>query len=78
LDNQPEINFLRQETNFTEAEDIWHNDAGQMVLAKVTIGNKIYQIANKTDLLVVEKQLTLDRMTAMGVVDAVTKYQANP
>jgi hypothetical protein len=40
----------------------WINDSGQMVLARVNIGGKIFNVANKSDLLAIEKVMTLQRM----------------
>lgn len=72
LDNQPEINYLRE--NYGD----WINDSGQMILARVTIENKIFNIANKSDLLAVEKVLTIKRMTEAGISNASEVYTQNP
>lgn len=76
LDSQPEINYLRNEKNYTQGGEKWSNDSGQMIIAKYTFNNAVYDITNKADLLVLEKRLTLDRMAAMGLDPA--KYNENP
>ena len=74
LDNQPEVNYLRD--NYGN----WINNSGQMVLAKINIGGVDYSIANKTDLLQLEKALTIDRLLQMGYSkeQAESYYQMNP
>ena len=61
LDSQPEINYLRE--NYSD----WINNAGQMIIAKVTIGGVVYNIANKSDLHNIAKILTLHSMVNNGV-----------
>ena len=73
LDNQPELNYLRNgewvrkySGNINEQHKDWINDAGQMVLAKITIDGKDYNVSNKTDILKIEKLLTLEAMRKRG------------
>lgn len=60
LDKQPEINYLRE--NYGD----WINPSGQMILARVNINGTIYDVSNKTDLAVLEKTLTMQRLSSMG------------
>ena len=74
LNNQPEINYLRE--NYKD----WINDSGQMVLAKVNIDGEIYNVTTKTDLLKLEKTLTIKRLLQMGYSSDQAKsyYNLNP
>lgn len=74
LDNQPEVNYLRD--NYGD----WINDSGQMILAQINVNGVNYNIANKTDLLALEKTLTIDRLLQMGYSKeyAESYYQMNP
>ena len=60
LDNQPEVNYLRE--NYKE----WINKSGQMVLAKVDALGQQYTIATKNDLFKLEELLTLDAIIKSG------------
>ena len=72
LDKQPEVVYLR------EHHGDWINPSGQMVLARVVVGNSIMNVASKSDLLQVEKALTLQSMIQEGLVNAEDLYAANP
>lgn len=72
LDNQPEVSYLR------EHYGNWINDSGQMVLARVNIGGKIFNVANKSDLLAIEKVMTLQRMQQAGITNASEIYAQDP
>ena len=72
LDKQPEIAYLRE--NYAS----WVNKSGQMVLARVVINNSVMDIASTTDLLRVEKALTINKMIQEGVSNVEESYSANP
>lgn len=76
LDSQPEVKYLR------EKYPQWSNDSGQMILAKVTIDGKVYDVANNNDIRNLEKSLTIRDMIADGIApdfkSASTIYDANP
>jgi hypothetical protein len=78
LSKQPEIIYLRNEKNYTQGDEKWSNDSGQMVLAKVNLDGKVYDITTKTDLNAVEKVMTLKRMEEAGVDNPVATYNENP
>lgn len=74
LDKQPEITYLRNYKN-------WSNDSGQMIIGKINIGNKTFNIANKNDLQKVEKELTINQLMIdenLSEKDALKKYELNP
>ena len=56
LDKQPEVAYLRE--NYGD----WINPSGQMVLARVKVGNKVIDIASKNDLLKVEQALGITNL----------------
>lgn len=75
LDNQPEVNYLRE--NYKE----WINKSGQMVLAKVDVLGQQYTIVTKNDLFKLEELLTLEAMIKSGqasnLEQAVMLYEQN-
>lgn len=73
LDEQPEIGYLRNDKSCQG----WCNISGQMIIAKYNFNGVDYDISNKTDLLVLEDRLTLDRMAAMGISDYQNKFALN-
>lgn len=72
LDNQPEVSYLR------EHYGNWINDSGQMILARVNVGGKVFNVANKSDLLAIEKVMTLQRMQDSGITNASEIYAQDP
>lgn len=56
LDKQPEVAYLRE--NYGD----WINPSGQMVLARVKVGNEVIDVASKNDLLKVEQALGITNL----------------
>lgn len=56
LDKQPEVAYLR------EHYGDWINLSGQMVLARVKVGNNVMDVASKNDLLKVEQALGITNL----------------